>query len=738
MTDNGMLGEAIGLHRQGRLDEAVSRYQEVLAREPRNVDALHLLGLLMVARGDPQRAVTLIGSAVQLLPSSAPLHANLGGALQAVGRYEEALYCYERAVALQPQLALAHRGRGSLLLLLGRIEAAAASLERASQLAPADDQALNTWGAALERLNRLEQALQCFNQALALNPNNVDAHHNKALIEVALNRHAEALPSFERALSLRPRSAALHTNHGVALLALGRAAEALASFEQAIAIRGDELTPHHNRGLALMHLKRYAEAGESFERALRIAPASRQSVLWRGKAHLKLNRPAEALTCFERALTLEPGEFDAQFQRGMALALLERHEESVAAFGQAVALNERSAEGFNNRGAVLMRLFRPEEALVDFEHALALDESYADAHLNAGHARRGLGRHLEALTSYDRAQALRPEDAAVTWSKAVLTLGLGDFRAGWPLYEARLQLEPARQLHERPLGRPRWSGDSPLEGKTLFVYAEQGLGDTLQFCRYLPVLNRMGARVVFEVQPALKGILASLPFEGELIARGEPMPPFDCYIPLLSLPLALHTQIDSIPGGVPYLSVDAAARAHWADRLVALTGLKIGINWRGNPEAEKRSALQARSFPLAAAAPLATLPGMSLVSLQKGAGAEELGQVEFGARIAQLTDPGYMGADEIAAETAPLLLGLDLVITGDTALAHLAGALGAQVWVVLQSVPDWRWLTDRADSPWYPTMRLLRQRTAGNWPELFERIAAELEAGRVAGAPRST
>ena len=284
-----------------------------------------------------------------------------------------------------------------------------------------------------------------------------------------------------------------------------------------------------------------------------------------------------------------------------------------------------------------------------------------------------------------------------------------------------------RQL-QRTFAAPRWTGAQPLAGKTLLVHADEGLGDTLQFCRYLPVLEAQGARVVFEVQPTLKPLLGSLAMRGALVGRGELLPEYDLHIPLLSLPLALRTEIDTIPGGVPYLKVDPVAVRSWGERLAELPGRKVGLNWHGNPEAEKFSALDARSFPLAAAAPLARVAGVSLVSLQKGPGAGQRSEVEFGHALAQLADPLRMGPEEMAAETAAIIMGLDLLITCDTALAHLAGALGARVWVALQSVPDWRWLIDRDDSPWYPTMRLFRQRTPGDWPELFERVTAELRA----------
>jgi tetratricopeptide (TPR) repeat protein len=533
--------------------------------------------------------------------------------------------------------------------------------------------------------------------------------------------------SIERALALQPQQPALHTNRGTELLALGRPAEALAGFEHAIAIAPADAIPHHNRGLALVSLKRHAEALASFERALELAPGAPATHLWRGKTCLELGRPADALASFERALALAPQEFDTHFQRGVALALLQRYEESVASFDQALARNADSAEAFNNRGAVLVRLFRPTEALPDFVRAVVLRTGYADAHTNAGIALRGLGRYQEALNSLDRALSIRPEDPTAAWTKAVLKLSLGEFRDGWPLYESRLRLERARQL-QRAFASPRWTGAEELAGKTLLVYADQGLGDTLQFCRYIPVLEAMDARVVFEVQPVLKPLLGSLAMRGTLIGRGEPLPDFDLHIPLLSLPLALGTELDTIPGGVPYLKVDPAALHFWGERLAALPGFRVGLNWHGDPAAEKLSALEARSFPLAAAAPLARVAGVSLLSLQKGPGAEQRAEVRFSDAIAQLTDPLHMGPEEIAGETAAIVTSLDLVITADTALAHLAGALGARVWVVLQAVPDWRWLTERADSPWYPTMRLFRQHTPGDWSEVFQRVAVELSA----------
>jgi len=579
---------------------------------------------------------------------------------------------------------------------------------------------------ALHQNGRPDQAIPLYERAIALQPNLAMAYRNRGLALMQLGQSQAALASFEAALRFTPNDYLALNSMGVILLGLGRLPEALARFDHALALQPNDPTTAHNRGLTLMSLTRYEEARGSFERALQLAPSSVQTWVWRGKCCLELGNGSDALASLQQAKSLAPKDFSVHFQLGIALARLNRKEEAVASFDAALACNPRSAEAFNNRGAVLVRLFRPAQALPDFQRAIELNPGYVDAHTNFGNALKGLGQYSAALTPFNQALTLRPGDPEATWSKAVLLLALGEWAEGWPLYESRLQREPARRL-QRELNRPRWTGQESLAGRSLLVHAEQGLGDTLQFARYIRPLEELGAKVTFEVQPVLIQLLRSLPMQGTLLARGDPLPDTDFHIPLLSLPLALGTRLSTIPGGVPYVSVDPEATRRWTERLAALPGRKIGINWHGNTRAEQLSALQARSFALAAAEPLTRVQGITLVSLQKGAGADQREGVTFADRIVQLTDPAHMGPAELATETAAILQCLDLVITADTALAHLAGALGVPVWLVLQSVADWRWLVDRTDTPWYPSMRLWRQQSAGDWRQVFERIAGELE-----------
>jgi tetratricopeptide (TPR) repeat protein len=693
-NSRAQLAQALTLQQQGRLADAVSLYREVLSNEPRNGDALHLCGLALARMGRVKEALPLFAAAVAVQPSNPAMLANFANALNDCGQHTQALDCFDRTLRLKPELGIAHRGRGIALLRLGRLEPALASMSQALRLMPNDAQLHGDLGVVLEALGRQTEALQHFERAVALNPNLAEAHHNGALIHFALGRHAPALASLDRALALRPNQPAAHANRGNVLRALGRPAEALASYDRALALGADAAATH----------------------------------LCRGMVCLQLGRPGEALASLERAVRLDAGEFEIHFHLGVALTTLDRHAESLLSFDRALAINPKSAEAFNNRGVVLGRLSRTSEALENFDRALLLNPDHVEAHTNLGNTLKGLKRFAEAAEHFDRAVALNPDDPAATWGKGLLKLITGELREGWLLHESRLRLTHLGSL-SRNFQRPRWSGAEPLAGKTLLVHAEQGLGDTLHFCRYIPVLEARRVAVVFEAQRVLMPLLRTLDMRGVLTGFGEPLPHFDYHCPLLSLPLALGTDLASIPAGVPYLHADPARVRSWKERLSTLPGLKVGLNWQGNPDTERQPWVQGRSFALATAEPLAHIDGVSLVSMQKGRGAEQRAQVPFGDMLAQMSDPLDLESESML-ETAAQVAALDLVITSDTMLAHLAGALGVPVWVVLHYVPDWRWLMDRDDSPWYPTMRLFRQREPMNWPEVFARVAAELRALR--------
>jgi hypothetical protein len=356
-----------------------------------------------------------------------------------------------------------------------------------------------------------------------------------------------------------------------------------------------------------------------------------------------------------------------------------------------------------------------------YQRALELNSADAQANSNLANAFRNLGRYDEALASYARALELNDEYATAHCSRAMLRLMLGDFENGWLEYEWRWK---TRQALKREFSAPRWDGD-PLGTKTILLYDEQGFGDTFQFVRFASLVKEKNpaATVILECQRPLVKVLAGCIGVDQMIPRGDPLPSIDCQAPLLTLPAIVGTSLKNIPGNNPYLSADPTLVAVWGERLRQLTGLRIGINWHGRPGTQGFSR---RNVPLQNFAPLAAVPGVHLVSLQIGEGCEQLpAAIDDGLSIVDLGDD-FDALHGPFMDTAAVMMNLDLIISSDTSIAHLAGAIGVPVWLALPLIADWRWLLDRQDSPWYPTVRLFRQKVAGDWQRVIAEMAAEL------------
>jgi len=595
--------------------------------------------------------------------------------------------------------------RGTVLATLGHTEQALANFGQAVRLAPNDAGTLTDLGVAFEVVGRATDALTCLERAVEIDANLIFAHHNLAIVAARMGDHEKALRSLDRALALQPQHPTLLNNRGNSLKELGRLPEAIESYSMALAADPGNVETLHNRAAVNMLLERYAEALRDYDELLVRQGESAADLIGRGAALLALGRNEDALPPLERAAALLPEDHDVHVQHGVALLRLDRHAQAVASFNRALAIKRSRPEVLNNRGVALAGLGRTDEALEDFIEAGSLAGDSAEAHTNMGVLFKSIGRYRQAAASFDRALSLKRDDPAASFESAFLQLTLGEFRKGWPLYEARFRV-PALAIPARDFGVPRWDGNVALEGKTLLVHAEQGLGDTIQFSRYMPLLAEKGARVVFEVMPQLAALLRGPQIQ--VVARGEALPPADFHCPLLSLPLAFDTQLDSIPNKVPYLFAESARIATWGAKLRELPGLRIGIAWQGNMQVERLIWARGRSMPLQALAPLAEVPGVSLVSLQKGPGTEQLREVSFRDSVLDLSEAIDTGPDAFL-DTAAVMAGLDLVISSDTSIAHLAGALARPVWVALNAAADWRWLLERTDSPWYPTMRLFRQ-----------------------------
>lgn len=468
-----------------------------------------------------------------------------------------------------------------------------------------------------------------------------------------------------------------------------------------------------------------------------------------GAELLKRSKVADAVLAFEQALRLRPGSAEAHNSLGVALRLQGRLDETIFHCREAVRLAPEMAEAHSNLGSMLEEQGQTDEAIASLKEALRLEPDFANAYSNLGVAsyrrrqyaetveyyRRAialkpdlaeahnnlasvlfdLGQSDEALASFTEAIRLRPDYREPHWGRALVWLSRGEFERGWPELEWRPSL-----LERRRSSQPRWDG-SDLTGRTILLDAEQGLGDTLQFVRYGSLLKQQGARVVLVCQPRLVRLLAAgCPAVDEVVAAGESLPPFDVHAPLLSLPAIFRTTVASVPADIPYLHPEPQLVASWRAELSQVPGFKIGIAWRGN--AQHRGDRE-RSIPLTEFEPLARVPGVQLISLQKGPGAEQLALarqrfplLDLGERLDEAAGP-FM-------DTAAIMQCLDLAVTCDSAVCHLAGALGVPVWAAIPTVPDWRWLLNRDDSPWYPRLRVFRQMKLGQWSDVFQRIAA--------------
>ena len=454
-----------------------------------------------------------------------------------------------------------------------------------------------------------------------------------------------------------------------------------------------------------------------------------------GHALAQAGRLAEAAAVFRKASRCNPGDADAHANLGAALLGLKRFNEAAVACGEAIRLAPGHVNGHANLGFALAGLDQYDEAVAACTEAIRLMPGHANAHANLGFALMGLARFEAAITALEAAIALDVGHLEAHRNLAMILLLLGRFERGWAEYEHRWRQPSLEGLRPAPVGsgwpvaRCRWRGEA-LAGRTILLHAEQGLGDTVQFVRYVPEVAKRGGRILLLVPPASERLLRDLPGVHRVLTFGQDLPDFDFHCPLPSLPYALGmTTPDTIPASVPYLRAEPELRERWRQRLGSLRGLRVGLTWAGNPEQGND---RNRSIAFRRLAPLWHMPGVDWVSLQVGPRAADLGDAPAG--VIRNVAPHLHNL----AETAAAMSQLDLVLTVDTMVAHLAGALGQPAWVMLAFMADWRWLRERADSPWYPTLRLFRQPQAGTWESVVEQVAGALKAlsGADVGAGR--
>ena len=597
------------------------------------------------------------------------------------GQKAKAVELFQRAIAINPKFANAHSNLGNALLELGNAKAALESYDTAVALDP-NAEAHNARGMALQDLRRLEEAVACYDQAIALNSHFSDAHYHRANCLVWLGRLVEALNSYDVVTKMNPAHAEAYNSRGKALQDLNRPQDALVSYDQAVALKPDYAEAYYNRANLLRHMGRLSDAVQNYS----------------------------------RAIAINPNFAEAYSNRGNVLQELRRLEEALSDYDKALALTPESPMIFNNRGNVLQHLDRPSEALASYDKAIAIRSDSADAYSNRGSALVELRRFDEALQSYDKAIALKPDNAGAHNNRSQCLLEIGRLEEGWLEYEWRKKLD--EPVGARSFPQPLWLGDQDISGKTLFLHWEQGFGDTLQFCRYARLALRRAGRVIMSVQQPLHDLLSQFSPSIEVINENETPPEFDCHCPLMSLPLAFRTNLQTIPAAYQYIEPHAELTSYWEETLPRKKPLRIGLVWSGSSVHK----IYNRSMPLEALLKIVD-PRADWICLQKELKGSDPTLLERDGRIT------FLGNQlEDFNDTASLVALMDLVITIDTSTAHLAGALGKPVWILLPYHANWRWLLDRSDSPWYPSARLFRQRRLGDWDGVLDEVRQALQS----------
>jgi tetratricopeptide (TPR) repeat protein len=550
-------------------------------------------------------------------------------------------------------------------------------------------------------------------------PQQLDYMLRQAVALQQSGARVEAEELYREILELKPRHFDALQLLGALMLQTGRLQDGIDLLKKALAVNTKQPAIHSNLAYALNALQRFDEALASASRALALQPKFPDALNNRGNAQAGLNMPLDALGSFERCIALMPDFAAAWNNRACVLRDLGRPADALASCDHALALQPAYPDAWSNRGNALSDLNRPQDAERSYRRALELAPAFADAWNNLGLTQIDLNQHADALSSYEQALAVNPEAAETHWNESLCLLQMGQFEAGWRKYEWRWERNRIK-AGRRQFAQPLWLGDFSIDGKTILLHAEQGLGDTLQFCRYAAMVSKLGAKVVLEVPSELMRLMRTLDGVDQLIEAGQALPPFDCHCPLLSLPLAFRTDEQSIPSATPYLFADADSTRQWHQRIhtPADTRLKVGLVWAGGNRphvAELRKNDARRSIAFDQLAPVLDVPDVRFFSLQKGTAAQQLSMSERCGLVEDCTQD----LDDFA-DTAALVANLDLVISVDTSTAHLAGALGKPVWILNRFDTCWRWMLERSDTPWYPSARLFRQPALGDWDSVMQ------------------
>ena len=574
----------------------------------------------------------------------------------------------------------------------------------------------------LHQAGELADAADIYKEIIKAHPDNADAWNLLSTVFLAAGNLELAVSLAQQATVLAPDFFVPYVNLGNALQASGQLDEAVSAFQKAITLNSENHEVFNNLASVLNALGRHEDALEACTKAITLSSDFPEAHNNMGNALAALDNLDEAVNSYRKALELRSEYSDAHYNLGAALFASGEFDEALEEFSTAVVLDPKTPEKHYNLGNIYQAMGRLAEAETCYTNAIHLQPDYLDAINNLGSAVQALGRLEDAETCFRRGLTIDPESADVHWNLSLALLQKGEYEEGWREYEWRWK-NPTFTTPRRDFEQPQWDGKD-LDGKTILIHAEQGIGDTLEFVRYAPLVADRGGRVVLECRSPLRRLLETVAGVDTVVERGATLPDFDCHLPMMSLPHIFGTTLDSIPDQVPYVSVPEGVTAD--SRLTEDKALKVGFVWAGSPT---RQADALRSCELSSFQDLFDVPGITFYSLQVGERAEELNNLDADQKVVDLGSAFTDFADTAAAVDA-----LDLVLSVDTAATHLAGAMAKPIWVVLPFAAGYLWMQDREDSPWYPSLRLFRQPEWGDWASVFDRIRHELEVLSSKGA----
>jgi tetratricopeptide (TPR) repeat protein len=723
-TENAetLLNIGIALTAKDCPEDALNCYRKALLLAPENVEIYCNQAIAFNKTNQLNNAVDAYQKALALKPDYAPAHNNLGNLLAKQSRLEEALGCYERAVALDPYYAKAHCNCGNVLAALDRPEQAIAYYQKAIALQSDYAEAHNNLGNLYSLLEQFDMAINSYKKAIFFNPQYAEAHFNLGIACNASGQPEKAIPCFKNTLAIHPGYRDAYSHLCRTLCASGKMDETIFYHQEWLGSERDNFEIHNSLGSAYSTAGRFDEAIASYQVALTLKPDYAEALNNLGGVYSALKRFDEAIICHNQALAIIPDAADTYYNLGVALYGLQLFDEAIATYQKVILLKPDHLQAYNNLGAIFCRLNHPREAIECFNHALSLSPGTYETYNNLGASYNMLNDFDNAIHYYSLAVPINPEKMEVTWGRSLVFLMLGRFKEGWEDHEKRWECkEIVAPIQELPY--PRWLGERSITGSKLLIQSEQGLGDSIQMVRYINLLEKQGIQCFIDMHDPLVTLIARSFPNAKINNKGLYPEGMDYHIPLMSLPLAMKTHsVADIPHEVPYLVPDYDRVMFWKETLNSSLEMKVGLVWRGNPDHKND---HNRSIKLDDILPILTVnQSVQFVTLQKNLTLEERTTLKA-FRNVRILDEDLTDFDESAA----IMTNLDLVISVDSAPAHLAGALGVPVWILLWFGGEWRWMHDRSDSPWYPSATLIRQQQIGDWTEVIlnvnERLADE-------------